>query len=193
MPKSQSQDSIKVASLGESPKKNLMLVRETYPLPSERKDIVSKIGEILQKGKVQKIVLSVGNPIHVDRFVDGLDAGPQPEEVPYEDLWLEVRNSTLLDYVSIPSMSSIENLSKAWDMITDQNCRAEVIFTPRNFNSKDWLGFSIKDSLFGASVEVHKEMPEGAVLLVGVNSDITIGIRVPIDIPMKGKNERHSK
>lgn len=182
MPKNQNPDSTKVAFLGDSPKKNLTLIRETYPLPSERKEIVNKVGEILQKGKVQKIILSVGNPIHVDRFVDAEMAGPVPEVIPYDDLWLEVRNSTLLEYLHMSGMTSAENLNRAWDMITEQGCRVEVIFTPRNFNTKEWLGFPTKGFLFGAAIENHKEMPDGAILLVGVSASITMGVKVPIEI-----------
>lgn len=176
-----------VASLGDIPKKNLTLVKETFPLPSERKEIVTRIGEILAKGGVQKVVLSVGNPIRVDRFVSSDTVGPQPDIVPYEDLWMEVRNSTLLEFGKHSHLSEMANLYMAWQMVTDQECKVEAIFCPPKMDIKGWLGLPIKDSLFGASIQYNMEIPEGAVILVGVNSQITIGVRLPVDMPKKGK------
>lgn len=176
----------KIASLGDSPKKNLVLVRETHPLPSSRKDIIMRLGEILGLGKVQKIVLQVGTPIHVDRFVEEDTVGPQPIVEPINDLWLEARNSPMLDFASPVGESSLSSIYRAWQTLIENGCQISAIFTGPNLDFSEWIGIRLNDNeFFGVKIENHKEMPDDSLLLIGTNDLKTISIRVPVDIPKK--------
>jgi hypothetical protein len=83
-----------VPSIGYNNSK-LTLVQEFVQLPKSRKEIISTIGTILEKGGVQKLVVEIGKPISVSRLlkeISSLSEDPGiPKDIIDDDLMSAVR------------------------------------------------------------------------------------------------------
>lgn len=199
-----------IPSLGNEPARPaLTLVGYEFPLPSTRPLILEAISKLLELGFVQKVILEVGHPIRIWRLVSKDDLGnvkedESPQIAPEGDLFLSARNAKIIDLAFTPgtpaalaACSPFSALFWSFHILNEKELHPEAIIVHQKSLLASWLNLdSTKDfkTVFGAKVIEHQEMPEGSVLLVGVNpSDkdtAVLSLRLELDI--KSEEEIHA-
>lgn len=144
-------------------------VRETYPLPSSRAEIIKKIEEILAGGRVQKLVVQVSEPIRVERIVPKkADEVFDPAELPEDDYAAAVRNSELQDLDVPDGTDPLEAIRRAFVVLRKKDAKATAVLARSPVLVADWIGSEeAADELFGVRVRYSLEVPEDVVILCG--------------------------
>lgn len=173
------------ASLGDSGTIPFTKVRETVELPKSRKALVSTIEAILESGKVQKIVVEVGKPIVVEKYVEGA-SGPPLDETPPDDFFMAARNAEMIE---IPEADTpLESLLLAFDELFNRGLKPKAFLTKTAWSVSQWLGLGGPrlSNILGIELIPVKDLPMDVVLLLAsLETDpdvVTLSIRIPIPL-----------
>lgn len=177
--------------LGELEKPDLQLVRYEEELPRSRKELVAKFQTILERGRVQKVVVELGKPIQVSQLVDkSMMANPPVEDVA-DDVWSQLRNGEM-DELQLPKIEpepdGFEVLYYAFAELTKKKRKPIMVFCHDLGQVRAWLHLPAGplESLYGIELTINSDVPEDAVILAGIAHDenplTTTGLRVPVDI-----------
>lgn len=181
-------------SLGDNVEEHkFRLVRETYELPKQRKDIVSKFEQVLNQGGVQKIVVQLGKPILVDRLAKAVEDSNVPFELSEDDLWLAARNAP----IGVPTFNEnpTEYLFSVFDMLAEKGAQPRAFYVDKVKTLQIWLKRNpLSDTVCCVEVRETGEMPQDAGLLIGVdpNEPDQVMYSVRFEISMPKKKERKS-
>lgn len=186
----------KLPSLGDEPDMKYKLIHETFPLPGSRKELVRGVEQILGGGGVQKLVISIGQPIKVTRAVadDGMEGVPQ--ELADDDIISSVRNVEMREYLPSGTEGPFEYLFDAFHFIESTEVdkarlQPKVFIVKKMSQLATWLNRKSVSNLFGVDVMTHKEVPEGALLFVAANiadiDEVRLSLKMEIDLPWRAK------
>lgn len=180
-------------SIGDGDRAEYRLLKEEYPLPATRREVVAAVETILNAGMVQKLVVEVTQPIKVFRLVhkDELQSSP-PQDLPADDLWGRVRNGRMEELATLKTWGAFQVLFEAFATVTHFKMKPARIFVPSLGQLREWLGIDKTvplSQLYCVDIEVAKGMPQDCCILAAVsydeaNSD-ALGLRIPIDLPKK--------
>lgn len=183
-------------SIGDS-NLDLVLTRYEEAMPKTRREVVAAFSSILDRGGVQKVTVEVGRPIQVVQLVDKSMAVP-PAEAPSDDLWGVVRNFKM-DEISIQRSESgkvldaYQTLFYALSFLTNRKLKPQALFCHDYGQLRKWLRLPSTfplEFLYGVETGQHLDVPEDAIVLVGIsydeNPNTTTGFRVPVDILKEG-------
>lgn len=175
-------------SLGDDAKTKLRLTQEESPLPSTRKDIVTRFEAILNQGGVQKVVIEIGKPIKVSRYVK--DEGPDIQTLREGELFAEARNAPMEEFVTGVEIPFHEYLFKAFHIVMQKRLKPRAFLMSNEKALRVNLGVdSIWDlsHIYGVDVVKAPEVPPD-VLLLAATADgeaITLSIRLLMQLPEK--------
>lgn len=168
-------------SLGDSAESKYMIVREKIELPKTRKEIMAAIENTLNLGGVQKIIVELGKPIHIERMMRSEEA---PADLPDDDLFVAARNAPMQ---TVPFSSPLQAFALAFRMLRQESLEPMVlyVFSLQLFFARlniDMPGRSTEGiEIFGVEVREHPEVPQDAALLLGVDDGIVLmSIRLEI-------------
>ncbi len=172
-----------IPSLGDASPK-YRLVEETYPLPGNRKDLLGLIQNVLEKGRVQRLLVEIGHPLRIRRAV------PDEEEVgevvfPIGDLILAVRNHEIVE-LKVSSISPFESLFHAFAILAGRRFKPRALLVHSQDELREWLmlpqTFPLLE-VMGVEVVVEGEVPEGTILLASVDpasqDEVSFSVRIP--------------
>jgi hypothetical protein len=176
-------------------------VREVVELPKSRKALVATFESILESGKVQKVIVEVGKPIIVEKYVEGMSAGPPVEEVDPNDYFMAARNAEIIEISESPR--PLDMLLLAFEELYSRGLRPKVFLARSVAGVIEWLelGRTKMASLLGVELVVLKDIPADVVLLLAsLESDpdvVTLSIRIPIPAEestgqVEARDEAHS-
>ncbi len=171
----------RIQSLGDSTPQSLKIVKEAIPLPSSRKEIVAAVGNILDMGKVQRVVIEVGQPIHFSRYVE--KALEDPSEVEPEDPFEAMANNEIEEFSPEKKYSIYELLFRAFAILKQKGASPEVVFISKIAALRKSLGVDAEwdlGTLFGTTVVVSAQVPEGVIVLTGSRGDKKFSLRMLI-------------
>lgn len=175
-------------SLGDEVKRKLHLTTEERALPPTRKEIVSAFEGILAQGGVQRVVVEIGKPIKVSRYVQ--ESADPPPSMREEELFDNARNSTMEEFAPEKSMSSFHDyLFKAFYIITQQKLRPRAFLVSNLSLLRTRLGVDKLwnlGELFGVEVVKAEEIPPDVLLLTASQygeEDVVLSIRMLLSIP----------
>lgn len=173
-------------SLGEASTVPYTKVREVVELPKSRKALVSTFEAILESGKVQKVIVEVGKPIIVEKYVEGGASGPPVEEVDPNDYFMAARNAEIIEIAE--SARPLDMMLLAFEELYSRGLRPKVFLARSVPGVIEWLdlGRTKLQSLLGVELVVLKDIPPDVVLLLAsLESDpdvVTLSIRIPITV-----------
>jgi len=177
-------------SLGDE-RSELVLVRDSKPLPKSRGDILTEVSHIFSLGGVQRVIIEVGKPLLFDRLVAKAEVPDDEvtEEIPADavDLYGAMRNNELLDF-SVKGSNGHETLFKAWRLLASRKLSAKGFLVSDVALLRSWLDLGESDpidDLFGVPVFRHEEIPPDILTLVAVDAadieDVKLSLRIPLD------------
>ena len=175
-------------SLGED--QDLVLVKVELPMPPTRQELFTTLSSVISSGGVQRLLVEVGKPIQVSRLVEKnfADDLPSPVEEPATDLWNQVTNSTMEEFMAAPDWSPFEVLFHAFNQLQDLGLVQRTLYAHDPSVLKIWLGQKkALDHVFGAQIIYSKDVPEDATVLAGMaEGDLEggLGLRLPLDLPV---------
>jgi hypothetical protein len=178
-------------SLGDTGHVEYALSRFEVPLPESRKEKVAAFETLLNQGGVQKLVFEIGRPIQVTKLVNKDELSTAPPEAPADDLWKQVRNSRMEELLHKPvGEDPCRTLLHAFSDLADYKLKPLMLFCHDHVQLKKWLQLPEKwnvDTLYGVETSPQPDIPEDAVILVGIsfdeNYESLLGMRIPVDIP----------
>lgn len=180
----------KPQSLGDadrSEKPKLILVSDSVPLPTTRKELVDQFREILALGNVQKVIVELAKPILFHRLVpENLIAeGQKPVE---EDPLDGVRAGDVIDFTPRLGISPYEILFDAFGELS-RDYLPKLIVVGNYSTVRKWLKLphtANLDTIYGVKTVQSSYMPEDAIILAGVSSSdpdrIAYSLRIEVDI-----------
>lgn len=183
-----------IPSLGDE-SRSLKLVRESYDLPPVRKEVVGQFEKILNLGGVQKVVVQIGQPIQVDRFVSK-DSLPELPEATEFDLFASARNAEMHELKGTDSLSSYECLFRAFYVISQKRLKPRALLVLSDKNLRKWL--NIDDLLdvteiFGVETKISPSIPDETALLVASKTDDKDSIEFSVVIPFSEKKNEANR
>lgn len=177
-------------SIGDARSGGYALVKEQYDLPSSHPLIAAEVERILGLGLIQKLVLEVGEPIRVFRFVKRDPNEPPLEEIELKDLYNAARNTNMENFHF--SGDPMRTIFEALAFMR----RGEAIpkaFLCNNYNAvRRWLELPYNfyvQHIFEVALFEEAEIPEDSLLLIGRDPAdeevVTISYRIAMDPPKK--------
>lgn len=166
-------------SLGDSPPR---LIHETYPLPRNRKDLIIAVEKILELGKVQKLVVEVGQPIKYSR-ISSENSGV-PEEAREKDLFSNIRQAEMIDLSGEKDVPFLSMLFKAFSALSARRLKPALLAVSNTKALRTSLGVDVLfdlSSVFGVPVSVLGDIPGDVILLCGTREDddqISLSLRL---------------
>jgi hypothetical protein len=164
-------------------------MREEYPLPKSRQEVISAVGRILNLGGVQQLVIKLGEPIKVYRAV--LANGDVPttlDELESQDLYDQVRNSPMESFeFKVKDQSGYEVIFLAFKRITNDRLVARSFIVSNVKMLRAWLGLMAMEdveTLYGVPCVVHADIPEDVLLLVATSLDKPEGVELTMRLEM---------
>jgi len=180
-------------SLGDGSHTEFSLARFEVPLPESRKEKVAAFESILNQGGVQKVVFEVGKPILVSRLVNKDDLSSPPPEAPFDDLWKQIRNTTIEEFIMNAHANGdpFRVLFHGFSELNRKRLKVACLYCHDYQQLRRWLSLpelSVPlDYVFGVGTSAQSDVPEDAVVLVGLphddNLDGVCGLRLPVDLP----------
>ena len=179
-------------SLGDD-KAELVLVRDSKPLPKTRTDILTEVSHIFALGGVQRVIIEVGKPLLFDRLVPKTEEvdNEVTEEIPADavDLYGAMRNNELLNFeLKFGAMSGHEALFKAWRLLSARKLAAKGFLISNLAALREWLDLGEQDSvedIYGVPVFKHEEIPADVIILVAVDAtdleSVKLSLRITLD------------
>lgn len=174
-------------SLGDDAKAKLRLSHEESPLPSTRKEIVSRFEAILNQGGVQKVVIEIGKPIKVARYVK---EGADIQSLREEELFAEARNAPMEEFVSDAGLPFHEYLFKAFHIVMQKRLKPRAFLVSNEKVLRTNLGVdSLWDlsHVYGIDVVKAPEVPPDVLLLTATadGEAIALSIRLLMQVSEK--------
>lgn len=177
-----------IPAIGENTAPKLRLTFEERPLPADRKKIVTAFEEILSLGKVQKVVVEVGQPFKFSRLVPPddlpLQGEPPPVEAQDEDIYALVMNAPMEDFLLESNLPFATHLMLAFAWLTDRKYKPKAFIV----NAEDPLrnAFGINkivplEHFFGLPLHKRMEIPQDVIVLAAASEDgevITLSLRM---------------
>lgn len=165
-------------------KPDLKVVREEHPLPGNRKEVLIACENILKRNGVKKLVIELGQPIRVERYVKYDAVGPE-QEIVNDDLYLAVRNAEIQDY-DPKKNGGLETLFFAFQRITDRGLLPKAFITNDAKVFFAWLGVDpVTSTVFGVDLIEHKDVPDDVLLFVCAKVDEPDVITVTLKLSME--------
>lgn len=167
-------------------KDNSALRREEYEMPNARSGISSMVQDMLERGGVQRIIIEVGHPLRVDRWVakDAVDAAmdsdmPVPDSAGLNLYRVAISEDGELEEVELPDESvdypPVTLLLHAFQQIGERGNKSLAIYANNEKGFRRWLklqkGFFLK-TVFGVEVRFQNDVPEDTIILVSGQYDI---------------------
>lgn len=177
--------------LGDTKKAEFVLMKEEFPLPDTRKEIVDLFASVLQGGGVQKVVVELRKPMEVYRAVPKEDA-QVPSEIPEDELMLAVRSSEIQEFNFASNPTSHEHLFRAFGWMGSRRLKVRALVVHSEDELRRWLEvdeiFPLEE-VFGVEVKASPELPEDTALLVGVapgvRDRVASSLRMSMNLPPK--------
>lgn len=147
------------------------MVSEQFPFRN-RQEMLDLIPRVLEMGRVQRILMKVGEPLKVRRYVTVQEAQMPgfPEELLEDlDLLAAARNAEIKELSPSTPHSPFELLLKAFLLITQRRLRPRAIIVNTSSELVTWLGLDETvevPELFGVEVIATHAAPEGSLLLL---------------------------
>ena len=157
--------------------------KEEFQLPVERTELVGKINEILTGGRVQRLVVQVGEPLRAERLVPRDPNDDVPLEIPEDDYFIAARNGVIADLGSEEPL--LVSLSNAFHDLAALKASPKTLMVHSEVIAKKWLGVFERE-IFAVPVRHSAHIPEDVALLCGSNDPtdpfvlVTHSIRIPI-------------
>lgn len=176
--------------------------KELVPLSKDRKEVIKSVGELLEAGKVQKLIIQVGEPIRVERLVPRDLNDDVPVELAEDDYASAARNGVVEELQIPDSVMALEALFYAFDRLTMLKAKGVAILLNRPKCLEDWFGWghgtklqgaSIANNVFGVPVRYSPQIPEDSAVLAGSSESddpfmlVTHSIRIPINLQKEEK------
>lgn len=173
-------------SLGQEVKRDFHLVGQEYPLPKSRQELISAFEGILSQGGVQKVIVEIGKPIKVSRYMP-LSTAPEeavPTDLVFDDLFSNARNAEMEEFDPGTPDNWYEGLFKAFRYIGQKK------LTPRAFmvKSLDLLRGCLElpkttalTELFGIDIVTADEIPPDVLLFSATRpgeDEIVLSLRI---------------
>lgn len=176
-------------SIGDAGAERYSLVKEEYPLPKSRQEILTAVGRILNLGGVQRLAIRIGEPIQVYRAVSANGEVPTTlEELEAEDLYSQVRNSPMEAFeFKVKDQSSFELLFVAFQTLAARGLAAKSFMTRDPKLLKAWLGLGALDSVatvYGVPCMTHADIPEDILLLVATSPESPDSVALTLRLEM---------
>lgn len=177
-----------IPAIGETTAPKLRLTFEERPLPAERKKIVTAFEEILALGKVQKVVVEVGQPFKFSRLVPPddlpLQGEPPPVEAQDEDIYALMMNAPMQDFLLESELQFATHLMLAFAWLTDRNYKPKAFIINAEQPLRDAFGINKivpLEHFFGLQLHKRMEIPQDVIVLTATSGDeeaITISLRM---------------
>lgn len=160
--------------------------RESYPVDG-RKQLLEKITEALNGGRVQSLVVRVGEPLRVERLVPVSD-----EDVPVDgledDLVASLRNSELVDLPGDDQSPAFDQMVRAFNVLAEMKASPVFWVVANTHLLRSWVDHPELNlgRLLGVPVRYHQAMPDDAIVLAGSTDpsdpfqSITHAVRIPV-------------
>lgn len=169
--------------LGEGASGTFVLERQLVPLPADRQELIKTFSDIVNAGGVMRVLVQVGQPIEVQRYVRVAQEAPQLEEDPSDDLLDRVRNGEMRELKEDERLPAGTLLLLAFHELDKEELNAAALYVRSRVALKKWLGVGQAfnaSRVYGIPVHENKDLPEDAVILVGSSDENVLGIRVPV-------------
>lgn len=182
----------KPAGLGDSSTPDFVLVKEEFPLPKSRKEIVDAVAHILQSGGVQRLTIALQEPISVLRAVPKGEV-QTPVEIPPDELLLAARGATIHEFNFDIDVPSYEHLFRAFAWMSTRRLKPRALLVHSLEELRTWIEVDAVfdlSTVFDVEVKVDPELPEDTVLFLGIvpgrPERIEAGLRLSMNLPPKG-------
>lgn len=180
-----------VPSLGDESRDKMFLQHSERELPSQRKELIAAIENILALGKVQKIVIEIGRPIKFSRLVSNPIEVEEPTSVRDDDVFSGVRNSEMMEFVFEKELPLTEYLFKAFGILTQRKIKARA-FLVKNFDLlRANLGVDVMwdlSELYGVEVLKNSNVPDDVLVLAASRhgeEDVVFSLRMLMTQPRR--------
>lgn len=176
-------------SLGDDTSKKLRMAQEEIPLPATRAELLTIFENILKKGMVQKVVVEIGRPIKISRLVK--DELPDPEPLPEEDLFINVRNAEMQEFVFTEQLPLPDYLFRAFHSMSQKRLRPKFFLVKSLDSLRKCLGVDVMwdlGELFGIEVAISEAVPEDVLLLAATKpgeEEIALSFRMLLTPPRR--------
>lgn len=180
-------------NIGDGPPPGYRLVRESYPLPPTRPQVVEQISSVLDKGMVQRLLVQVRQPIQVVRLVKESEADPEAEGMDL-DIFQQARNAEMVDFPP-RGLTAYETLFFAFRTLGKKDLVPLAVLVRDPEMLVAWLGLSldadeVKD-VFGVPIRVfvgsEDDFPDDVLLLTAATKDepdsVFMSLRLAMDLP----------
>lgn len=179
-------------SLGDSAR-SYVLVDETYGLPKTRKELIDLIERVLTPGGVQKIVVEIGKPLAVKRYVEPETVDAEgPQELPPDEMLIAARNAEIVELPFVEGISAYEQLFKAFMLISQKRLSAGTLLVHSPEELRQWLEVDLLvdiSQVYGVLVKADEQLPEDTALLVatepGSPNAVALSVRMSMNLPTR--------
>ena len=163
-------------SIGDASSERFSLVKEEYPLPKSRQEVLAAVGRILNLGGVQRLAIRIGEPIQVYRAVSINGEVPTTlEELEADDLYAQVRNATMEAFeFKVKDQSSFEMLFVSFQTIAARGLIPKNFIVSNLKMLRAWLGVGALDSMttiYGVPCLTHPDVPEDILLFAAASPE----------------------
>jgi hypothetical protein len=182
----------KLPSLGDVSTAGFVRIRHQIPLPEGRDNVVKEFARILSLGRVQRVVLEIGEPILYEQLQPG---DPTVETVDLEkieadDLFNEVRNTELIDFKQRGESGFFETLFLAFSFLSVRELVPKAILCSNWFLLRQMLGLDAGqepvEQIFGVRTHTQPEVPEDVIVFVACDPTqphlVALSLRIPLEI-----------
>lgn len=175
-------------SLGDSPKK-YVLKDESWEPPGSREGLLKTIKDIVAGGGVQKIVVELGKPILVKRYVEPEEF--VPSEMPVEDIMLAIRSAELIELPFVEGQLAFEQLFRSFLLVSQKLLKPLALVVHSSTELRRWFEVDPLINLstvYGVEVRIEETCPEDTALLLAgdTGSDqVSYGVRMSMNLPTR--------
>jgi hypothetical protein len=183
----------KTQSLGDVDQKSLKLVKNILDMPKAgRPALVHAFEEIINMGKVQKVVVEVGRPLTFWRLVEKDEAinFPEiPEEVVNEDLYAAVRASKIDEFPLSKIDSIYFYIMEAFSYLSDRDLVVKSFLVTDAAKFCGMMNSPSRGNLFGVPLVAHGDVPEDVLLIAATEKENTDQITLSLRLELAAKEE----
>lgn len=179
--------------LGDDAVPDVVVVREEYPLPGTRKEIVDLIFSVLSGGGVQRLIVALKEPMQVFRAVPKGDARV-PQEIPPDELLLAARYAEMHEFNFAQELPAHEHLFRAFAWMTARRLKPRALLVSSTKELRRWLEvddlFDLTE-VFGLEVKEDPEVPEDTALFLGIvpgiQDRVSASLRLSMNLPPQSR------
>lgn len=176
-------------SIGDAGAARFNLLREEYPLPKSRPEVLTAISRILNLGGVQQLMVKLGEPIKVYRAVPADGEVPTTlDDLEAKDLYAQVRNAPMESFeFKVANQTGYEAIFLAFRHINSNRLVARSFMVGNWQMLRAWLGLgALEDvtTLYGVPCVSHEDVPDDSLLLVATSLDNPDGVELTMRLEM---------